>query len=98
MAQISTNVIQGKVIRTLSSTELVINLGATHGVRERSRFIIFTLGDEMQDPDTGEALGQLEVVKGQAEAKHVQERMSTIRSVDFLPFHGVQVGDLVRVL
>jgi len=74
--------IEGKVIRVLSPTELVINLGSSSGVSETSRFVIYSLGDEIKDPDTGELLGQLEIVKGRAEAKHIQEKMSTIRSVE----------------
>lgn len=73
---------QGKVIRLLSPTELVINLGSSDGVTSSSRFIVFTLGDQMKDPDTGESLGQLEIVRGRAEAKHVQEKISTIRSIE----------------
>lgn len=74
--------IQGKVVRVLSPMELVINLGSSHGVTENSRFIIFTMGEEMKDPDTGDPLGQLEIVRGRAEAKHVQEKMTTIRSTE----------------
>lgn len=74
--------IQGKVIRVLSPTELVINLGSSQSVTEHSRFVVFTLGGEIDDPDSGEPLGQLEIVKGRAEAKHVQEKMSTIQSIE----------------
>jgi hypothetical protein len=111
MALISNKVIQGKVVRVLSPTELVINLGSSHGVIEDSKFIVFALGEEMKDPDTGESLGQLEIVKGRAEVKHVQEKMSTVRSTEQqksftlngvtwieAPLEGVQVGDLVRAL
>ena len=74
--------IQGKVIRVLSPTELVINLGSSHGVTEHSRLVVFALGAQINDPDSGESLGQLEIVKGKAEAKHVQEKMSTIQSIE----------------
>ena len=76
------NAILGKVIRKLSPTELVVNIGRSHGVSESSTFIVFALGDEIKDPDTGESLGPLEIVRGRAEAKHVQDKMSTIRSVE----------------
>jgi len=74
--------ILGKVVRVLSPTELVVNLGSAHGISDTSRFVVFTPGDELTDPDTGEPLGQLEIVRGRAEAKHVQEKMSTIRSIE----------------
>lgn len=76
------NKIKGKVIRVLSPMEIVINLGASHGITGESRFIVFETGDEVTDPDSGESLGQLEIVKGKAEAKHVQEKMSTLRSLE----------------
>lgn len=74
--------IEGKVIHKLSPTELVVNIGRSLGVREGSRFIVFALGDELKDPDTGESLGALEIVRGRAEAKHVQEKMTTILCTD----------------
>ena len=76
------NTIEGKVVHKLSPTELVINIGRSHGVQEDSRFIVFALGDEIPDPDTGESLGTLEIVRGRAEAKHVQEKMTTILSTE----------------
>ena len=76
------NTIEGKVVHKLSPTELVINIGRSHGVQEGSRFIVFALGDEIAEPDTGESLGALEIVRGRAEAKHVQEKMTTILSTE----------------
>jgi hypothetical protein len=92
------NKIEGKVIRVLNPTEIVINLGSSHGITGESRFIVFETGAEVTDPDSGESLGQLEMVKGRAEAKHVQEKMSTLRSRESTLFYDVQVGDLVRAL
>jgi hypothetical protein len=74
--------ILGQVIRVLTPTELVINRGLSHGISSASRFLVFALGDEVKDPDTGESLGQLEIVRGRGEAKHVQEKMTTIRSIE----------------
>ena len=72
--------IVGKVILVLSPSELVINIGSREGVSPSSIFVVYALGAEVRDPDSDEPLGQLEIVKGRAEAKHVQEKMSTIRS------------------
>lgn len=72
--------IEGKVIRVLSSTEVVINRGSEHGIHSGSRFLIFVLGDEIRDPDTGESLGQLEVVRGKAKVKHCQAKITTLES------------------
>jgi len=76
------NKIEGKVIQVLSPMEIVINRGSSHGITGESKFIVFEMGAEIKDPDSGESLGQLEIVKGKAEAKHVQEKMSTLRSFE----------------
>ncbi|MCK6590725.1 MAG: hypothetical protein L6Q76_24450 [Polyangiaceae bacterium] len=60
----------------------MINLGQSHGLSSASTVLVFALGDEIKDPDTGESLGQLEIVRGRGEAKHVQEKMTTIRSIE----------------
>lgn len=71
---------EGRVIRVLNPYEVVINLGANDGVTHGSRFLVYALGDEIVDPETGEPLGRLEDVRGRGAAKHVQERFTTVRS------------------
>ena len=73
---------EGKVVKVLSNMEVVVNLGASHGVHEGTRFVIFQLGEDLVDPDTKQSLGRLELVRGRGEARHVQDRMSTIRSIE----------------
>jgi len=34
-----------------------------------------------KDPDTGESLGQLEIVRGRGKAKHVQPNMTTVTAL-----------------
>jgi len=58
--------------------EIVVNLGSLHGVTPRTQFIIYALGDEIRDPETGESLGALEILKGRGRAKHIQEQMTTV--------------------
>jgi len=43
-------------------------------------FVVYAEGEELTDPDTGESLGTLEIVRGRAYAKHVQKRLTTLRS------------------
>ena len=73
---------EAKVVKVLSPNEIVVNLGSADGVDSTSRFLVFTLGGELKDPDTGESLGVLEIVRGRGEAKHVQERLTTVRSIE----------------
>ncbi len=70
----------GKVIQVLNPHEVVINLGAEHGIKEGAQFLVFAVGDELRDPDTQESLGALEIVRGRGRATHVQARLTTVRS------------------
>ncbi|MDH1403838.1 hypothetical protein N5D79_26030 [Pseudomonas sp. GD03817] len=72
----------GKVVSIVDETTVVINLGSDHGVKPGYTFLIVGLGEMITDPDTGEALGHLELVRGRAEAKHVQPRMTTLVSAE----------------
>ena len=73
----------GQVIQALDEYRLVLNRGLNDGVRSGDRFLIFALGAELKDPETGEGLGRLEVVRGTGTVVHVQERMATIQSDAF---------------
>jgi hypothetical protein len=59
-----------------------VNRGASHGLQLGDRFLIFGIGPHINDPETGEDLGTLELVRGQGEVVHVQEKMATIRSIE----------------
>jgi len=72
--------IQTKVARVVSPTELVLAAGAKDGVEEGMEFIVYTLSDSVWDPDTGEDLGQIEIVKAKLVAAHVQEHMTIART------------------
>ena len=67
--------IEGRVARILSDEGVVLNRGSSHGVREGTRFVIFTELDDVPDPETGGSLGKLELVKARVVATHVQEKM-----------------------
>ena len=69
-----------KVAERISGYAFVINRGSDHGVNVDDSFLVFGLGDDISDPDTGESLGALEIVRGRAKVTHVQERMSTLES------------------
>ena len=61
---------------------LVINAGAAGGVSKGDRYIIYSLGPELKDPVSGDSLGALEIVRGSATVVHVQENMSTLRTME----------------
>lgn len=69
--------------------QLVINRGSDDGVEIGDRYIVFGLsGEEIFDPDTGDSLGNLELVRGRGVVVHVQPKMSTIESTE----HKVKPG------
>jgi len=61
--------------------ELVVNLGSADGVSMKDTFLVYAIGDEIKDPDTGESLGELEIVRGRGKAKHIQPSMTTITAL-----------------
>jgi hypothetical protein len=71
-----------KVIRRLDAFKFVISRGSDAGVKVGDTYLMFRLGDNLNDPDTGEDLGPLEIVVGRAKVSHVQPRISTLESVE----------------
>ncbi len=68
--------IEGKIAKIVDERTVVINRGSKAGVREGMKFAIFSGGDAVTDPDSGEQLGTWEVVKGCVKTTHVQEKLS----------------------
>jgi hypothetical protein len=71
----------GKVAAVVDPTTLVLNLGHQDGVRPDMVFAIVSTHHEVRDPDSGEVLGQWEMVKARVVVTHVQERICTVRSL-----------------
>jgi hypothetical protein len=72
--------IRGKIIRILSPSVVVINLGRIHGVAERSIFSILGEPEMITDPFTHEELGLVTVVKGRVRATSVSEKFTIATS------------------
>ena len=69
-----------KVAKVLSPTELIINKGSDDGVKSGQTFLVYTIGDEIVDPDTGDVLERLEVVRGTGRITHVQAKIAYLKS------------------
>lgn len=78
-----TNRYFSKVASIPNGHTVVITKGADSGIKEGDEFLIVGLGDIIKDPDTGEILEQLELVRGKAKAIHVQQKVSTLESCDY---------------
>lgn len=69
-----------KVVEIIDASRVAINRGSKDGIQNGQRFLVYSLGKELFDPETEESLGKLEIVRGVGVAAHVQERLTTIES------------------
>lgn len=72
---------QIRVVRVIDDLTLVLNIGSDRGVSKGDIFLVYYVEpEEIIDPNTGESLGKLEIVRGSGSVIHVQEKMCTIKS------------------
>lgn len=70
-----------KVAKVIDAYKLVINRGKDHGIREGQRVLIYEVNEEqIVDPDTGESLGNLELVRGIGKVFQVEDKYAIIES------------------
>ena len=76
-------IIEGRVVQVKGADIIIANVGLNQGASNGDRFLIFSRGEEVFDPETGTSLGRLERVKGVFVVHHAQEKMSQLsRFVD----------------
>jgi len=69
------------VVKVIDEYTIVINRGSEHGISKGDQFLVYFIEpDEIKDPETGESLGHLEVVRGTGSAIHVQPKITTVKS------------------
>ena len=73
--------IQTRIAQIISPTHFVLAAGMEQGVQEGMEFIIYELSDPVIDPETKESLGRLELHKGRVRVIHVQDKISTARTL-----------------
>lgn len=59
---------------------LLINVGEEDDVSLNERVLVFALGPEMQDPESGQSLGHFEIVRGPGRVTSVQIKMAVVSS------------------
>jgi hypothetical protein len=69
-----------KIAMVVNDYTLVINRGRENGITVGQRLLVYTIGDDVIDPDTKESLGKLEVVKGTGRITHLQDKIATLSS------------------
>lgn len=86
MTEIRNNKFQAIIAEIINENTIVINKGSNDGVQKGQKFLVYAESkNEIKDPVTKENLGKLEIVKGKGEVIHVQDRLSTIKSVEKYP-------------
>lgn len=71
-----------RVAWIIDGETVVINKGSSDGVRVGARYLIYAIAGEIEDPVTGESLGNLEIVRGRGRVIHVQAKMATLKSTE----------------
>jgi len=92
----TTGLVEGKVAEIKNQYQIVINRGTEHGVEEGMRFLIYELGRELEDPDTGTSLGPIEYAKAKVKVSYVREKYAIAetyeidnnRIIKLYPFSG----------
>lgn len=78
---------QGKlaatVVHVIDEYKVAINRGVDQGVKVGDTYLIYAIGPELIDPETDESLGDLEIVRGRAVVRHVQDKVSTLETIEF---------------
>lgn len=59
---------------------VLINMGSEQKIHEDARVLVFALGPELTEPETGRPLGYFEVVRGTGRVASVQTRVAVVRS------------------
>ncbi|WP_152662884.1 hypothetical protein [Halomonas sp. HG01] len=73
----------GKVVSKPDGYRVVVNKGYDNGVEVGQKFLVVGIGDVIRDPDTGEELEKLEIVRGRVVVDHVQQKISTLKSCEY---------------
>ena len=76
-----------RVVAVISDKQVVLNIGANHGVHEQDEFIVYGLSEEdIIDPETNENLGKLEIFRGIGIVSYVQDTMCILNAISKNPF------------
>jgi len=72
--------LKGYVMKILNPSTVIISLGRLNGVKKHMKFVIYEEGEMIIDPKTKAQIERLELVKGEIEVVHVQEKVSIAES------------------
>jgi hypothetical protein len=66
---------EGKIIK-IEGDRAWLNMGSVSGIQVGDRYSVFSMGEALVDPDTGQVLGVDESQIGDGEVVEVQDRFS----------------------
>lgn len=69
-----------RVAQVITPYQLVLNAGSDDGVQYGDQFVIYTLGKTIVDPETGEELEPIQIIRGRGRVIHIQRTICTIDS------------------
>lgn len=84
---------QAKIVK-VSDGKVYINVGANAGIRKGEVFEVYTVGEELTDPDTGLSLGAEEAYAGKIKIRKAEKKYAI---ATILEGEGFQRGDVVRI-
>lgn len=77
---IQPNDVFGRVAKVINGSKIVVNRGSNNGVAVGKRAVLYSVGEEIVDPETQASLGKLEMPKGTGVVTSVQPTMCIIES------------------
>jgi curli biogenesis system outer membrane secretion channel CsgG len=84
--------ITGKISK-IAGGEIYLNVGSADGMTVGRTFTVYSVGEAIVDPDSGEKLGAEETESGRIEVTEVKEKFSKAKVVSG---SGFKVGDMIR--
>ena len=71
-----------KIVKIIDEYQVIINGGSNHGVNISDNFqILDEKGSEVTDPETGEVIGHLDLIKDTIQVANVFEKMSICENI-----------------
>lgn len=86
-----------KIIKIIDETAFIINVGSDDGIERDDKFeILDTEGEQIEDPETGEVLGNLNTSKGIIVAENIYPKM-TIAKTRMVGGESTYVRDILKL-
>ena len=85
---------QARIVKVNGDDEVLISGGQKTGVSEGDTFTIYSVGESLVDPATGEQLGSEMEKKGGVKVTKVEEKYAKAKSD--VPLKGIKAGDIVK--